>query len=244
MTKNAAKKNAARAYQAAHPGTNFTAALRAVEHTAPPNDWAPGQVPWIRTIDRTPITCYLCGKTTMITSFGDSGDRGRVQLYCDNGQCEAREVEVIVLRDGTAATSNRADVQVLVGIAAAAHHRTELPDAGNSWIAGAVPWARSAPGPQLCVFCGQTQCIRSRGDVAADTGRIQLYCDNDRCEAREVELIVMRDGTVETLKRPDVEALRAIDEPPALRQSDKPMFRTAGEWIDLFDGDDPLSRRL
>ena len=35
MTKNSAKKKAARAYQATHPGTTFPEALRAVRSSAP-----------------------------------------------------------------------------------------------------------------------------------------------------------------------------------------------------------------
>lgn len=44
MTKNSAKKKAARAYQATHPGTSFPEALRAVRSSAPIADGAIARV--------------------------------------------------------------------------------------------------------------------------------------------------------------------------------------------------------
>lgn len=206
MTKNSARKRAAREHQKAHPGKRYTTALNEVSGPARAADWAHGRRPWIRTIDQTPIICYLCGKTTMIRSFGDRGDAGRVQLYCDNPGCDAREIELIVLRDGAAATLQRADVQVLNDVPPASHHPFRDLEEWDDWIPGATPWVRDG-GPSMCVFCGKQTCIRSRTDVRADSGRVQLYCENPECDVREVELIVTRDGTATTSNRPDVAKL-------------------------------------
>lgn len=61
-----------------------------------------------------------------------------------------------------------------------------------------------------CIFCGADTAKLSNDDKSNDTGRVQLYCDNQRCEAREVEVIVMRDGKQGAL-RADVRALEAVD---------------------------------
>lgn len=245
MTKNSAKKRAARGYQQANPGTTYPAALRAVEQTAPAADWTHGSTPWIRTIGRSPITCYFCGRTKAIRSSGDDKkDQGRIQWYCDNGNCDAREVEVIVLRDGHPATLNRADVTVLSAIAPAAHHPSTPLGEWDHWIPGATPWARTVEGPLPCMFCGQQAAIRSRGDDPSDCGRIQLYCDNQGCDVREAEVIVMRDGTIETMERPDVATLKEIDRPPVLRRHPGQIQSyTLTELGNAFANDDRVARR-
>lgn len=79
--------------------------------------WDFGWVPWIRT-DEAPkhVLCYFCGETRAIISLGDKPeDRGRIQVYCDNADCDARIIDVIPMRtfqeDG-----RRADVQALNAI--------------------------------------------------------------------------------------------------------------------------------
>lgn len=245
MVKNSAKKRAARAHQQANPDMRYTTALADIERPARATDWSHGKTPWLRTIGREPITCYLCGEPKMIRSFGDEKtDTGRVQLYCDNPQCEAREVELIVLRDGASATLRRADVQVLDTIAPAAHHRVPVPGARGDWIPGKVPWVRTTSEPVTCAFCGKDTALLSRADAAADRGRVQLYCDNPQCDVREVELIVMRDGTNTTLDRPDVARLNEIDSPPVAKPSDgMPIIKPFAEWVDILENDDRVARR-
>lgn len=262
MTKNAAKKRAIRAYQQAHPGMNYHEADRAVQalratgvrsagdRPAPAADWIHGSAPWIRRRVGSPtgpeaITCYLCGQSTMIRSLGDvENDHGRVQLYCDNPHCAAREVELIVLRDGNSATLRRADVEALEAIAAAAHHPIQALGEPGSWIVGAMPWVRITEAPVTCVFCGKQTWKRSRADVVDDRGRVQLYCDNPQCDAREIELIVMRDGTPRTLVRPDVAKLKETDRGSELRPSAS-LTGTPGLRVRRIPGpDEKLARRL
>ncbi|MGV9748371.1 hypothetical protein ACWDTG_26250 [Rhodococcus zopfii] len=255
MTKNSAKKRAARAYKKAH-GTTYPEARRAVgarstgDLPAPAADWTHWSSPWIRRIAGSStgpeaITCYLCGNSTMIRAFGDvKDDHGRVELYCDNPDCAAREVELIVMRDGHSATFRRADVEALESIAAAAHHQIQTVDAPDSWVAGAVPWVRTADAPATCVFCGEQTCVRSRADVVDDRGRVQLYCDNPRCDVREVELIVMRDGTPRTAGRPDVLRLREIDEGPESRPSASSTGTPGLRVRRIPSPDEKLARRL
>jgi len=243
MTKNSAKKRAAREYKQAHPGMTLPEAHREIARPRPAVDWSHGKTPWVRTVD-APIICYLCGEQTMIRSFrDDERDSGRVQLYCENEGCDSREVELIVLRDGSSETLTRADVQVLNSVAPAAHRPARALGTGDDWIPGSAPWVRRTNGPVKCVFCGEQTCIRSRTDAVGDTGRVQLYCENAECGIREVELIVMRDGTPETQGRPDVEKLNAIDIPPALRVSGAPVVRPYGEARAIYKADDPLKRR-
>ncbi|MFE9172780.1 hypothetical protein ACFYNZ_25445 [Streptomyces kebangsaanensis] len=90
----------------------------------------------------------------------------------------------------------------------------------DQWKSGTTPWVRRAqPTAHLgvgaarfqCYFCGGQTATRSIDDVEADNGRIDLYCDNEDCAAREVTVIVRRDGDG-AQGRADVRALAAIDE--------------------------------
>ncbi len=85
--------------------------------------WSAGDEPWIRRQSRLGAgsatdngggaQCYFCGENTLKRSFGDlSADAGRVGVYCDNSDCDAREITVVVDRDGAGAGS-RADVRTL-----------------------------------------------------------------------------------------------------------------------------------
>lgn len=244
MVKNSAKKRAVRGYKQEHLGMRYTTALAELGRSEDAAGWAHGTAPWIRS-GRDPITCYLCGETTMIRSSGDEeADSGRVQVYCRNLRCDAREVELIVLRDGTSATLRRADAQVLNTVAPRAHHRAQEPSAEGSWIAGSTPWVRIAAGRATCVFCGSRTAALSRADVAADCGRVQVYCDNPQCDVREVELIVMRDGTNKTMNRSDVAQLNNLDDPPAAKVSaGVPVIRPFAEWAEIYENDDKVTRR-
>lgn len=88
-----------------------------------------------------------------------------------------------------------------------------------SWSSGQEPWIRAAlPGRALaaqgyaqCYFCGAQTAKLSAVDLSGDTGRVEVYCDNSDCEAREVAVIVLRDGN-RASDRADVRMLRAVDE--------------------------------
>ncbi|MEU2769801.1 MULTISPECIES: hypothetical protein [Streptomyces] len=89
----------------------------------------------------------------------------------------------------------------------------------NEWETGAMPWLRrhqpettftNEPNPVRCMFCGADSIKRSQMDRSEDTGRIELYCDNGLCEAREIVLLVKRDGAGAG-SRADVRALNLID---------------------------------
>jgi len=90
----------------------------------------------------------------------------------------------------------------------------------NQWDAGTTPWLRREqpettwthePKPVQCMFCGEHTVKRSKPDSAEDTGRLELYCDNGLCDAREMVLLVRRDGS-EAHLRSDVRALHLIDD--------------------------------
>jgi len=60
------------------------------------------------------------------------------------------------------------------------------------------------------MFCGAQTLKRSASDRPKDPGRMELYCDNQFCDAREMVLLVTRDGAG-AYDRADVRALRLID---------------------------------
>lgn len=62
-----------------------------------------------------------------------------------------------------------------------------------SWDSGNVPWIRRHPhGTKVqCLFCGEIAAIVSDGDIGRDSGRVQVYCDNGACAAREIEVLVV-----------------------------------------------------
>jgi uncharacterized Zn finger protein len=97
------------------------------------NEWGPDQQPWIRQQvienpskrDTTIAQCYFCGEMTAKVSWGDmTADNGRVEVYCNNHNCEAREVVVLVERDSFAA-GDRADVRALKAVDDASHSAME-----------------------------------------------------------------------------------------------------------------------
>ncbi|PYC80495.1 hypothetical protein C7C46_12390 [Streptomyces tateyamensis] len=98
-------------------------------------EWETGQQPWVRQrVKRASqaLPCYFCGSNTaMLSDHDDDRDTGRVELYCDNQDCDAREVVILVLRDGAGA-HDRADVQALHAV-----------DAGSPTI-GLLPTDRAS----------------------------------------------------------------------------------------------------
>lgn len=77
--------------------------------------WEAGTAPWIRRQPRDArARCYFCGEDSAVRSVTDApDDQGRVEVYCDNTNCDARKMTVLVLQDGTRATIERADVRAL-----------------------------------------------------------------------------------------------------------------------------------
>jgi len=245
MTKNSSLKKAARAMQRANPGLPFRAARAAVDHAlppAPPRSWSHGQDLWVRGLpEDTPTRCYLCGKTTSIVSYGDLWvDQGRVQMYCDHTECDARETEVVVVDDGTAATAQRSDVRILTHYPPVTDRPEWTFGAGNGWMAGTSPHARSSGQRMLCLFCGDASCVPAPTDPAADSGRLRLRCTNTACAVIDVEVLVMRDGTGYAGFREDVEALRSL-RPPRRR-----VGRTTGpiEIVPVVDPDPPSDQTV
>lgn len=219
MTNNSSLKKAARALQRANPGIPFPVAMAAVDRTRPPAParmWSHGQQPWIRTLDpETATRCYLCGNTTSIVSFGDLAvDQGRVQMYCEHWQCDARETEIVIVDDGTTATAQRSDVRILAHFPAVTKRpRWWDDDPRRVWAAGTAPHVRSSRQRMPCLFCGALSCVLAASDVSADVGRVHLSCTNQTCTANEVAVLPMRDGSIHTRRRADVEAIYALKPP-------------------------------
>jgi hypothetical protein len=91
----------------------------------------------------------------------------------------------------------------------------------EKWGAGDQPWLRRhqpeatynpVPASELlqCLFCGARTLKRSASDRPEDSNRLELYCDNSRCDAREMVLLVLRDK--QPGLRADVKALRLVDD--------------------------------
>ena len=98
------------------------------------------------------MQCYFCGQDAAILSYNDLDDAGRLELYCDNPNCDVRTVAVIVLKDGTNDTAARADVRALEridrGPAARGRGGGSLRTLGSSQVdPGDVIARRRAPEP-------------------------------------------------------------------------------------------------
>jgi hypothetical protein len=84
----------------------------------------------------------------------------------------------------------------------------------GEWETNDRPWVRRALGNGEtipCYFCGGSDVILSYGDKVDDSGRLELYCNNPRCDAREVAILVVRGGGAHLRK--DVQALKAVELP-------------------------------
>ena len=221
MVKNSAQKNAARAYQSTHPGTSFHEAMRAVDTRRKPgaSTRAITPRPWFQAAARGHTMCLFCGAAETILSYTNvPSDAGRVAVYCDNGRCEVRTVEAVIVRDNTKATRDRADVRALEHFDGGPSHPPAVIAPYEDWIPGAVPWIRGGGDRYVqCLWCGEESSRLSLTDRSDDTGRVQMYCENPDCRVRESEHIVDGDGTYQTDERPDARLLRLLDTPPALR---------------------------
>ena len=70
---------------------------------------SPGDVPWIRDT----AVCPFCGSPDLKLA-GDESQR--IDAYCDSPNCDARELVVLVLRDGhEGRAAERSDVRRLLG---------------------------------------------------------------------------------------------------------------------------------
>jgi hypothetical protein len=77
-----------------------------------------------------------------------------------------------------------------------------------------------------CPFCGGEDVKLSYGDVWGDRLRVELYCNNPRCEVREYTILAMRASVETTGRRSDVEALELIDARPIERRRREERERT------------------
>lgn len=214
MTKNYARKRAARALQQANPELTRPEATRLVKKTqgATANSWRRGQIPWMRAGARRQAGCYFCGRATAIVSLVDeAADTGRISMYCDNSDCAARDFEVIVVDDGTAATRGRTDVRIMAHFNSTAEGPAPSSRSDQDWSAGMPPHARTSGTAALCLFCGQQSNCLSDSDIAGDHGRIRLRCTNSGCAVSSAEVLLIRDATRETSTRGDVTALRSLE---------------------------------
>ncbi|MFE9300527.1 hypothetical protein [Streptomyces sp. NPDC006856] len=82
------------------------------------------------------------------------------------------------------------------------------------WDAKEDPWIRRPeaghPEKLPCYFCGGFTAKRSYSDRSEDPSRIELYCDNQFCDAREFVILTLRNGG-DAHERTDVRALRQVD---------------------------------
>jgi hypothetical protein len=120
----------------------------------------------------------------------------------------------------------------------------------SQWNAGEVPWVRKtlegsafgSSGYAQCYFCGEQSVKLSVGDLGSDNGRVEVYCDNTNCDAREATVIVTRDGH-HSDRRADVRILNAVDEDQHTTEQGPIVARSLQ---DIKDGEDPagtLARR-
>lgn len=103
----------------------------------------------------------------------------------------------------------------------------------NFWNLTDTPWVRTKHEPSWqvpstgylqCLFCGEVTLKLSVLDNSQDTARVEFYCDNTSCDAREITLLVMRGA--EAHRRADVRALRAIDQGDATVEEREPELRS------------------
>ena len=73
-----------------------------------------GNQPWART-NIAAMFCPYCGKQSLLRSFSDVADDDlRVELYCDNSNCDVREFNILAKR--TEGLVQRADALALYEI--------------------------------------------------------------------------------------------------------------------------------
>lgn len=108
----------------------------------------------------------------------------------------------------------------------------------NGWEAGEIPWVQAAlvgsadasSGYAQCYFCGEMTAKLSIGNLGSDKGRVEVYCNSSECDAREMAVIVLRDGA-HAIDRSDVRILRAIDENNRTEDEKPIVLRTFGDLM-------------
>lgn len=86
--------------------------------------------------------------------------------------------------------------------------------------ADSVPAIREATPktPWRCPWCGEMTWFTSDGDDRHDSGRVEMYCDNQDCDARETVVLITRGhshtSTLSADMRADVRALAQLEPPP------------------------------
>lgn len=253
MTKNSALKRDARAYQREHPGTRLADAMRAVPRSTATDGAGPtgGRAkPWIQRTD-VETGCYFCGRDSVILSYTDlHDDHGRVEIYCDNGDCDAREIEVIIIEDGTSTTRNRTDVRILNHFGPDGDRPGSIGiGPGSDWAAGTTPHLRRSESTATCLFCGERTCVISAHDLYSDTGRLGIECTNPICTVHRAEALLVRDGMLWASDRPVAKALRGLfptradQKAESLPPGEPPIFPFS-DFATPADGIDPLQMRI
>ncbi|MEV4462771.1 hypothetical protein AB0J51_04025 [Micromonospora echinofusca] len=97
--------------------------------------FAEGDQPAIRRAradrDYLAFPCYFCGDRQMKRSYSDSArDPGRLELYCDSPNCDAREVVVLIRRG--AGAHLREDVRAINDVRPPAQRLSS----GDTWLSG------------------------------------------------------------------------------------------------------------
>jgi hypothetical protein len=95
-------------------------------------------------------------------------------------------------------------------------------------------------GPR-CPYCGMNSLIRSYGDIAADDMRIEAYCTNVECEAREV--IILANTRHAVGPRADLNAPYDVDRGPASPRNPRGWHMWTGSSLVRDDSSYRLRRR-
>jgi hypothetical protein len=96
------------------------------------------------------------------------------------------------------------------------------------------------PAP-VCPYCGAASLIESWTDIRADTVRVDLYCNNANCSAREIVILARTRG--EAGQRDDLDALDDVDRGPATAWDPGRVHWCNGASLIDFDDQDTLRRR-
>lgn len=134
-------------------------------------------VPWARG-DREPyvraeMRCPFCGAEQLRMSYDDTSDARRVELYCENWQCEVRELVVLAMRvDPLVGGDRRRDVGLLHALDAEA---LGMPASHFRRRAGKALTEIEAVVDGIATVRGAKDDMDARADQAADLAR----CDDD-----------------------------------------------------------------
>ena len=94
-----------------------------------------------------------------------------------------------------------------------------------------------------CPYCGANSLIRSYSDQADDDLRIDAYCTNTHCTAREIVVLAWTSGYAG--RRADLEALRAVDHGPQTERNQGGFctWNGASLWSDREERSQAVVRR-